>query len=99
MMNKTLLKKARCMTLNAGLSKQFCAEAIFYTTFIANRLPCSGVEYKTPMDVWSGFHASYDGIHIFGCPTYYHVPDKKLDPKAQKTLFFGTSDEVKGFKL
>lgn len=28
---------------------------------------------NTPIEVWSGSHASYDGIHIFGCLAYYHI--------------------------
>ena len=68
----------------AGLSKQFWAEALSYATFIVNRLLCSCVEYKIAMEVWSGSHASYDGFHIFGCPTYYHIRDKKLSPRLKK---------------
>lgn len=51
------------------------------------------------MHVWSGSHASYDNIDIFGCPFYYHVCDEKLDPRAQNILLLGMSDGVKGFKL
>ena len=87
------------MLSKTRLGKQFWVEALSYATFVVNRLPCSGVKYKTPMEVWPGSHASYDGINIFGCPAYYHVRDEKLDSRVQKALFLGTSDRVKGFKL
>jgi hypothetical protein len=38
-MNRTLLEKARCMRLNAGLPKSFWAEAVNYACFITNRSP------------------------------------------------------------
>ena len=43
-MNPTSLENVRCMLSNVNLGKQFWAEALFYITFIVNRLSCSGVE-------------------------------------------------------
>ncbi|KAH9726277.1 Integrase catalytic domain-containing protein [Citrus sinensis] len=41
----------------------------------------------------------YDSLRIFGCPTYYHVKDGKLDPRARKVIFVGFKGGVKGFKI
>ena len=38
-MNRTLLEKVRCMLSNAGLGKQFWAEAVMYASHLINRLP------------------------------------------------------------
>lgn len=95
----TLLEKVRYMLSNSGLGKQFWVEALSFATFLVNRFPCSGGKNKTRTEVWSGSHTNYDGIYIFGCPTYYHVYDEKLDPRALKALFLHMSDMVKGFKL
>ena len=38
-MNQTLLEKVRCMLSNAGLGKQFWAEAVMYASHLINRLP------------------------------------------------------------
>ena len=42
------------------------------------------------MKVWSAKTATdYDMLHVFGCPTYYHVSNGKLEPRARKTVFLG----------
>ena len=65
-----------------------------------NRLPVSGNGGKTPLEVWSGTPVrNYDNLHVFGCPTYYHVTDSKLDPRAKKAKFMGLSKGVKGYRL
>ena len=53
-MNRTLLEKVRCMLSNAGLGKQYWAEAVTYACHLVNRLPSSTLEGKTPMVVRSG---------------------------------------------
>ncbi|KAH9793742.1 Integrase catalytic domain-containing protein [Citrus sinensis] len=99
-MNRILLEKVRCMLSNAGLDKKFWAEAVSYASHLVNRLPSAAIGGKTPMEMWSGKHAQdYDSLHIFGCPTYYHVKDGKLDPRARKVIFVGFKGGVKGFKL
>ncbi|KAI9165880.1 hypothetical protein LWI28_022237 [Acer negundo] len=65
-----------------------------------NKLPVSALDGKTPKEVWSGQPVSdYDHLHIFGCPTYFHVTESKLDPRAKKVVFVGFSEGVKGFRL
>jgi hypothetical protein len=51
------------------------------------------------MEVWTGTHANYDNIHVFGCPAYYHVHDEKLDPRARKAIHLGSCDGFKGYQL
>ena len=62
-------------------------------------LPSSGVDYKTPIEVWIGSHASYDSLHIFGCLPYYHIREYKIDPRARKVIFIDSRSGVKGYKL
>jgi hypothetical protein len=45
-MNKTLLEHARCMRLNAELSKSLWAEAVNYTSFITNWSSCATIDFK-----------------------------------------------------
>ena len=99
-MNRSLLEKVRCMLSNAGLGKEFWAEAVVYASHLINRLPSTANGGKTPMEVWSGKPATdYDSLHVFGCPAYYHVKESKLDPRAEKALFMGVSMGVKGYRL
>ena len=99
-MNRTLLEKVRCMLSNAGLGKQFWAEAVMYASHLINRLPSSGLNGKTPLEVWSAKPINdYDTLHVFGSTTYYHVNESKLDPRAKKALFMGVTLGVKGYRL
>lgn len=38
-------------------------------------------------------------LKVFGCPTYYHVSEGMLDPRAKKEFFIGYGDGVKGFQV
>ena len=38
-------------------------------------------------------------LKVFGCPTYYHVSEGKLEPKAKKWFFMGFGDGGKGFRV
>jgi len=38
-------------------------------------------------------------LRVFGCPTYYHVKDDKLDPRAKKGVFVSFKREIKRFKI
>jgi hypothetical protein len=49
--------------------------------------------------VWSGEHVDYERLKIFGCTTYYHVKDNKLDNRAKKAIFLGYATGVKGYRL
>ncbi|KAH9783052.1 Integrase catalytic domain-containing protein [Citrus sinensis] len=99
-MNRTLLKKVRCMLSNAGLDKKFWAKVVSYASHLVNRLPSVAIGDKTPMEMWSVKYAQdYDSLRVFGCPAYYHVKDGKLDPCARKAIFVRFKGGVKGFKL
>uniref|UniRef100_A0A5B7C5R0 Retroviral polymerase SH3-like domain-containing protein n=1 Tax=Davidia involucrata TaxID=16924 RepID=A0A5B7C5R0_DAVIN len=98
-MNKTLLEKTRCMLSNAGLGREFWAEAVNTACHLVNRSSSIAIECKTPQEVWYGSLATYTNLRVFGCPTYAHVNEGKLEPKAKKCIFLGYSDGVKGYKL
>jgi hypothetical protein len=56
-MNQTLLERARCMLSNARLTITFWAEAINAACYLINRGPHTGINLKTPYELWSGKHA------------------------------------------
>jgi len=40
------------------------------------------------MEIWFKKAAQdYDMLRILECPTYYHVKEDKLDPRAKKSVF------------
>jgi Integrase core domain len=49
--NRTLLERARCMLSNAGLGKEFWAEAVSTACYLMNRSPTTSIECKTPKEV------------------------------------------------
>ena len=98
-MNRTLLERARCLLLNAGLDRSFWAEALNTACYLINRSPATAIDCKTPIEVWSGKPADYSKLRVFRCPTYYHVSEGKLDPRAKKGIFLGYGDGVKGYRI
>ncbi|CAJ2646442.1 unnamed protein product [Trifolium pratense] len=98
-MNRTLLERVRCMLLGAGLPKSFWGEAVNTAAYLINRCPSTGIDLKTPMEVWSGKPADYSNLKIFGALAFAHVKQDKLDARAVKCVFIGYPEGVKGYKL
>jgi len=38
-------------------------------------------------------------MKMFGCPTYYHVSEGKLEPRVKKVVFMRYGNGVKGFQV
>jgi hypothetical protein len=101
-MNRTLMEKARSMLSGVGLGQELWAEAVDTSCYLVNRLPSSALDDKTPHEVWSGKKPSLQHLRVFGCDAYVHVQKEnriKLDKKAEKCIFIGYKDGVKGYKL
>jgi hypothetical protein len=101
-MNRTLMEKARCMLSGAGIGQEFWAEAVGTACYLVNRSPSSTLGDKTPQEVWTGKEPSLTHLKVFGCDAYVHVPKEnrsKLDKKAEKCIFIGYKDGLKGYKL
>ena len=47
-MNWTLMEKVQCMLSNAGLGKEFWADAMTYACHLINRLPSTAIDDKIP---------------------------------------------------
>ncbi|KAL1569220.1 Retrovirus-related Pol polyprotein from transposon TNT 1-94 [Salvia divinorum] len=87
------------MLFHAGLTRKFWAEAVNTACYLINRGPHTGIDCKTPYEVWSQIPADYSLLRIFGCTVYYHVSEGKLDPRAKKGVFVGYGDGVKGYRI
>jgi hypothetical protein len=96
------MEKSKSMLSGAGLGQEFWAEAVGTTCYLVNRSPSSTLDDKNPHEVWSGKKPSLQHLRVFGCDAYVHVPKEnrsKLDKKAEKCIFIGYKDGVKGYKL
>jgi hypothetical protein len=101
-MNKTLMEKSRSMLRSSRLGQELWAEAVGTTCYLVNRSPSSALDDKNPHEVWSRKKPSLQHLRVFGCDAYVHVPKEnrsKLDKKAEKCIFIGYKDGVKGYKL
>jgi hypothetical protein len=70
--------------------------------YLVNKSPSSGLDDKTPQKVWTGKKPSLTHLKVFGCDAYVHVPKEnmsKLDKKAEKCIFIGYKDGLKGYNL
>jgi hypothetical protein len=101
-MNKTLMKKARCMLSGAGLGQEFWSKAVGTASYLVNRSPSSALDDKTPQEVWTGKAPSLTHLKVFSCNAYVHVPKEnmsKMDKKVEKCIFIGYKDGLKGYKI
>ena len=74
--NRTILERVRCMLL-----------AIMDACYLINMCPSIAINMKTLEEVWSGHPPSYDRLRVFGCVTYAHIRQDKLEPRAIKCMF------------
>ncbi|MCI30598.1 retrovirus-related pol polyprotein from transposon tnt 1-94, partial [Trifolium medium] len=98
-MNRTLLERVRCMLLGAGLPKSFWGEAVTTAAYLINICPSTGIDLKTPMEVWSGRPADYSNLKVFRSLAFAHIRQDKLDARAEKCVFLGYPEGVKGYRL
>ena len=79
----------------------YWAEAVNTANYILNRCITSGVHEVTPEECFYGRKPSLEHLKVFGCLAYVHVPTEvrsKLDPKVEKCVLVGYSEEQKGYK-
>jgi len=88
------------MLFNTCISKSFWAETLEYACHLVNRLSSSAIGGKTPLEAWlRRVSQDYDLLWIFGYPTYYHVKEDKLDPRAKKGVFIGFKEGVNDYTI
>ena len=53
-MNRSIIEKARCLRLNARLTKIFWTDAMNMTCYLINRSPRAALNEKVIEEVWTG---------------------------------------------
>ncbi|CAF4953476.1 unnamed protein product [Pieris macdunnoughi] len=100
--NRTIVEKARCLLFDAGLKKCFWAEAVNTAVYLRNRSIASGLDNKTPIEIWTGTKPDVSNLRIFGSKAMVHIPKEKrlkLDRKATDGILVGYSDNIKGHQV
>ena len=100
-MKRTIMERARCMRLHAGLPLHFWADAVNTAVYLINRGPSStldgGIPDGIPEEAWTGKQVKYSFLITFGCKAFVHI-DKddrtKLEAKSKKCTFnrYGADD-------
>jgi transposase InsO family protein len=100
--NRTLKEMANCMIQSKGLSLKYWEEAINYANYIVNRTPTKALKNITPEEAWTKIKPDVSHFRVFGSIAWAHIPDEKrkaLQPKSEKCIFVGYSEDVKGYRL
>jgi hypothetical protein len=100
--NCTLKEMANCMIQSKGLSLQYWAEAINCANYIVNRTPTKALKNITPEEGWTKIKPNVSHFCLFGSIAWAHILDEKkkaLQPKSEKCIFIGYSEDVKGYRL
>lgn len=76
------------MLSNARLPKQFQAEEANTSACLVNKYLPTAIECKTPNKVWTGSHANYEDLKIYGCPAYAHVNEGSQSLEKRSVYFW-----------
>ncbi|KAL0367337.1 UNVERIFIED_CONTAM: Retrovirus-related Pol polyprotein from transposon TNT 1-94 [Sesamum radiatum] len=98
-MNRTLLNKVRCLLISSGLSKSFWGDALMTAAYLIKRSPSVPLSGKVPECVWTESDIDLSSLLIFCCSAFALQNGDKLDPRAQKCVFIGYPNGVKGYRL
>eukprot|EP00253_Pinus_taeda_P025456 PITA_25456 len=101
-MNKTIMERARCMRLHAGLSLQFWADAIDTAIYLINKGPSSSLDGGVPEEAWTGKKVNYSILKPFGFEAFVHIDKEnrtKLEAKSKKCTFIGYGVNDFGYRL
>lgn len=100
--NRTIVERARCLLFDAKLDKKFWAEATNTAVYLRNRSVASGLNNKTPFELWTNRKPDLSHIRIFGSEVMVHIPKEKRlkwDSKSKKQILVGFSENVKGYRV
>jgi hypothetical protein len=93
---------ANCMIQSKGLSLKYWVEAINCANYIVNHTPTKALKNITPEEAWTKIKPDVSHFCVFGSIAWAHIPDEKrkeLQPKSEKCIFVGYSEDVKGYRL
>jgi len=86
-MNRTIMERARCMRLHAGLPLQFWADVVDTIVYLINRGSSSSLDGAILDEAWTGKKVNYSFLKTFGCEASVHINKEnrtKLEAKSKK---------------
>jgi len=91
-MNRTIIKMACSMLIDAALPKKYWSLAFTVVAYLRNRSPTRANGYRTLYEVFYGEKPDLHHLHVFGCNVSMTIPKEKrlkLDPKAYSGRLVG----------
>jgi hypothetical protein len=93
---------ANCMIQSKGLNIKYWGEAIKCENYILNHTPTKALKSITSEEAWNKIKLDVSHFCVFGSIAWAHIPTEKrkeLQRKSEKWIFFGYSEDVKGYRL
>jgi hypothetical protein len=93
---------ANCMIQSKGLSLKYWVGAINCANYIVNHTPTKALKNITPKEAWNKLKLDVSHFYVFGSVAWANIPDEKrkaLEPKSDKCISVGYSEEAKGYRL
>ena len=100
--NRRIIESARAMLKSSNLPKMLWAEAAVAACHIRNRIPLKRLEWKTPVELWSGSKPSVGHLRTWGSTGYTYVEEcrrDKLDDKSERRIFVGYDEKSKSYRM
>eukprot|EP00253_Pinus_taeda_P030683 PITA_30683 len=100
--NHTLKEMDNCILESKGHILNFWAEEINCSNYIVNQTPIKALKNISPKEAWSSIKPDVSHFRVFGSEAWAHNTDDKhkaLEPKSEKCIFVGYSEDVKGYRL
>jgi hypothetical protein len=100
--NRTLKEMANCMVQSKGLSLKYWVEAINCENYIVNQTPTKTLKNITLEESWTKLNTYVSHFQVFGSVAWVHILEEKrkaLQPKSEKCIFVGHSEDVKSYRL
>ena len=72
------------------------------TVYLKNRSCASGLDNKTPYELWHNKKPDLSHVRIFGSQVMVHIPKEKRlkwDTKSKKYILVGFSENAKGYRI
>jgi hypothetical protein len=99
--NHTLKEMDKCVIQSKGLSLKYLVESINYENYMVNRTPTKALKNIALQEAWTKIKLDVSHFRVFDSIAWAHIPNDKrkaLQPKSEKCIFVGYSEDLKGCK-
>ncbi|KAI5648811.1 hypothetical protein M9H77_34816 [Catharanthus roseus] len=77
-MNDTIMDKVRCLMVSSGIPKHFWGEAVSTAVYLINRSLSTAINFKTPLELWSGEPPNLSNLRVFGCSAFAYQKEETI---------------------